>query len=435
MRDEFGRDLDDGTLLNALTNTRVALIADAVNIASHSAQTAFVTAAILMARSGHKVHLIAPDVMMVGPQPPLQPGTLIDQLARVGRDILPGIEFVIGEPESEVDLGIGLGDTPINVRALRRIRLNAEAWAGRILREDQAYPWSANLWPFGALAAGGLGAGEAFKVAMRKLMPFALSPTNTAARFAVIDEARYQLASAEVPFRHDLGEVDFVSGGAITNSTLYCIARIPAGTMRGRIIEPDNADLSNLNRNMLLLRSGCGTPKAHGLVQILGGGLCFEPLLHRYDSKLLESIAPLARNIVVGVDHIPTRWSVQQADPERLVVGATTHWSAMASFHSQGLGCAQCLHPRDEQGDEIIQTTACVSFWAGLLSAVYLVRLATGEAISAKEQQVFLTPFRPDGVFVSAVAFRANCPTCLQLKQNHRSLGPAIQNSPTPNKI
>ncbi|MGB9115748.1 hypothetical protein, partial [Bradyrhizobium sp.] len=393
MRDEFGRDIDDGVLLNALKSTRVALIADAANITSHAAQTAFVTAAMLMARSGHQVHLMAPDVMMVAPQPPLQPGELIDQLARVGKDTLPGIEFMIGEPETEIDLAIGLGDSPFNVRALRRIRLNAESWAGSIMREDQPHPWRATLWPFGALVAAGLGAGEAFKIAMRKLVPFALSPTNTAARFALIDEARYELASGDVPFCRDLGQVDCVSGGAITNSILYCLARIPAVTAQGRIIEPDTADLTNLNRNMLLLRSNCEAPKAQGLAQMLSDGLQFQPLLKRYDSTLFQSIAPLAPTVVVGVDHIPTRWAVQQANPKWLVIGATTHWSAMASFHSEGLACAHCLHHRDDPGNEIIPTTACVSFWAGLLAAAYLARHAAGQPVSAKEQQVYLTPF------------------------------------------
>jgi hypothetical protein len=54
MRDEIVESAGDDTLLAALTGTRVALIADAANIASHSAQTAFVTAALLMARSGHQ---------------------------------------------------------------------------------------------------------------------------------------------------------------------------------------------------------------------------------------------------------------------------------------------------------------------------------------------------------------------------------------------
>jgi hypothetical protein len=349
---------------------------------------------------------------MVAPQPPLQPGTMIDQLARVGKDMLPGVEFVIGEPKGEVDLEVAFGDTPFNDRARWRIRLNAAAWTGIIMREDQMRPWGATFWPFGALAAAGLGAGEAFKISMRKLLPYAISRTNTAARFALTEEAEFQLASADTPFCRELGEVDCVSGGAITNSILYCLARIPAVTAQGRIIEPDTADLTNLNRNMLLLRSSCGTPKAQGLAQTLTEGLRFQPLLQRFDSNLLTGIAPLAPNVVAGVDHIPTRWAVQEAKPEWLVIGATTHWSAMASFHSEGLGCARCLHNQDGPGEAVIATTACVSFWAGLLAAAYLARHAAGQVISTKEQQVYLTPFRHEGVFLSAVSMREDCPTC-----------------------
>lgn len=417
MRDEFGSEIADSVLLDALTSTRVALIVDFANINSHSAQTAFVTAAMLMARSAHQVFLIAPNVTMVAPQPPLQPGLMIEQLVRVGRDMLPGVEFKTDEPEGEVDLAIGFGDTPLNVRARWRIRLNAEDWMGIIMRENQLRPWRASLWPFGALAAAGLGAGEAFKIAMRKLLRYALSPTNTAERFALTEEAEFELAPADAPFCRDLGKVDCVSGGAITNSTFYRLARIPAVTAQGRIIEPDQAELTNLNRNMLLLRSNCDCdiPKARGLAQMLGGGLCFQPLLERYDFDLAGKIAPLAPTVIVGVDHIPTRWAVQAANPKWLVIGATTHWSAMASFHAEGLGCARCLHNQDDLGDGLIPTTACVSFWAGLLSATYLAHHAAGQAISAKEQQVYLSPFRHEGVFLSAVAMQEDCPTCRSL--------------------
>jgi hypothetical protein len=215
MRDEFCTEIDDDVLLQALTSTSVALVADAANLTSHAAQTAFVTAAMLMARSGHRVFLIAPEITMVGPQPPLQPGMMIDQLRRVGKELLPGIEFMTGEPEHEVDLAIGLGDVPLNVRARRRIRLNAEPWAGMVMREDQRCPWQATLWPFGALVAAGLGAGEAFKVAIHKLLPHALNSENTADRFVHTDEARFEIAPPATPFCRDLGQIDFVSGGAI----------------------------------------------------------------------------------------------------------------------------------------------------------------------------------------------------------------------------
>jgi hypothetical protein len=91
--------------------------------------------------------------------------------------------------------------------------------------------------------------------------------------------------------------------------------------------------------------------------------------------------------------------AVQQANPDWLIIGATTHWSAMASFHREGLGCAQCLHPDDDPGVAPIPATACVSFWAGLLAASYIARHAANQAISPREQQVFLTPFRPESPF------------------------------------
>lgn len=427
MRDEFGETISDCRLLEALTDLRVALIADGSNISSHAAQTTFVTAALLMARSGHKVFLMAPDVEMIAPQPPLRSGKIINQLTIVGNNILPNLEFAVGEPDGEVDLAIGLGDSPIRIRSRRKIRLNATAWSGSIAREDQPYPWQAALWPFGALAAAGLGAGEAFKMAMYKLLPYAARRASTAAVFAPVGEARFQLALDDTPLSRDLGQVDCISGGAITNSILYCLARIPGVTAYGRIIEPDTADFSNLNRNMLLLRSSCEPPsalKASDLASTLCPGLCFEPVAELYDSRLAATIQPLAPSVLVGVDDIPTRWLIQEASPSLLIVGATSHWSAMASFHSPGIGCAQCLHDKDHRGNDLIPTTACVSFWAGLLSAAYLARHAAGENLFISEQQVFLTPFRPEAPFSSPVAKREGCPTCLQISNARaRSLG------------
>jgi hypothetical protein len=82
--------------------------------------------------------------------------------------------------------------------------------------------------------------------------------------------------------------------------------------------------------------------------------------------------------------------------PEWLVVGATTHFSAMVSFHSEGLACAHCLHNEDDPGKGPIPTMACVSFWAGLLTAAYLARHAVGKTVPADEQQVYLRAASPD---------------------------------------
>ena len=69
MRDEVVGTVDDATLISALTSTSIVLVGDARNLSSHAAQSAFITAALLMARSGHRVHLATPDVPLLGAQP------------------------------------------------------------------------------------------------------------------------------------------------------------------------------------------------------------------------------------------------------------------------------------------------------------------------------------------------------------------------------
>ena len=412
MRDEFGGSISDEALLHALVGTRVALVADNKNINSHSAQVAFVTTAMLMARSGHQVSIIAPNVEMLGPQPPLKPGLLVDELMAVGEVLLPGIRFHKGPPESEIDLAIGIGNTPITVTASRKVSLNCEAWAGILAIETDASVWLNREWPIGALAAAALGAGEAFKVSIHKLIADAVSPENTSARFAYSSNVRFELAPHDTLLNPNFGKIDFISGGAITNAVLYCLARLPNATGNGRLFEPDSAKLSNLNRYMLLLRSKCGQAKAVDLADMVGACFDLKPIAERFDALTARAKGSLAPTVITGVDHIPSRWVVQQAGPRWHAIGATTHWSAMASYHTSDSACARCLHPTDEVGDGPIPTTALVSFWAGLSVAAYIARKTANSVIPKTEQQVFLSPFRPESPFRANVARRPDCPIC-----------------------
>jgi hypothetical protein len=411
MRDEIIDSAGDETLLAALTGTRVALIANAANIASHSAQTAFVTAALLMARSGHQVYLLCPDVTLAGPQPPLGQGRLIEQLLLVGADLLPGVEFATERPTSEIDLAIALGDSDILVPARRSIRLNAGPWSGEIAALDRVAGWKAGSWPLGGMAAAALAATEAFKSAIKKLEHLAKNPERMKTVFADTAQIEFALAPADTPTCNQLGNFDCISGGAIINAALYVLTRLSGVTGRTRVIEPDRASPSNLNRYMLLVHSHLETCKAQDLAAICQGtGLDIEPVNERYEQRHVDA-GEFAESVLVGVDDIPTRWLVQRASPEWLGIGATTHWSAMASFHSMGLGCAECLHPTDDPGDAPIPTVAFVSFWAGLLTATYFLRHLGGN-LRTTEQQIYLTPFRAENAMRSIVSRRANCPSC-----------------------
>jgi hypothetical protein len=190
--------------------------------------------------------------------------------------------------------------------------------------------------------------------------------------------------------------------------------------MDARVIEPEFADLTNLNRYMLLLRSHFGAQKAKDLEEMCAGtGLAVTPIRKRYGPETAGAIG-LRDVVLVGVDDIPSRWLAQRAWPAWLGVGATTHWSAMASFHMPGTGgCAECLHPDDDLTEGPIPTVAFVSFWAGLLMAVYFLR-HRADVLSAAplDQQIYLTPVRPESPIWAIVPKRPGCTTCASLRSN-----------------
>lgn len=424
MRDELGDDADDGVLLEALTQTEIVLAADAKNLSSHAAQCAFVTAALLIARSGHRVTLVAPDVPLLGHQPPLKPGSLITSMLEIGRDVLPGIEFSVTTPTSAADLCIVFGDTCARVPARRTIGLNASTWSAFLYSGGPASRWRERVWPYGSLAAGALASSEAFKVTMHRLRRFARVLQHFDDVFAFCENLRFDLAPSHAPLTPELGSFDFVSGGAIANAALFCLGRIPRVTGAARIIEDATSDYSNLNRYALLRCSQVSVRKVDTLLGVDLGDLRLQKAPVRYDERSAIELAPLAPRVLVGVDHIPTRWLVQRMQPRWLGIGATTHWGAMTSFHERDLACGWCAHPRDDATDTLIPTVAFVSFWSGLLLATQFVRSAAGETLSQREQHAYLTPFRPESIWWAPIAPRDDCHICGQRRDSRRLTGP-----------
>src|ERR1700686_4900980 len=132
MRDDVRDDASPAEMLRALTATEIALVAGGSDLAPHAAQSAFVTAAILMARSGHRVHLVASRTAMVGRQPPLLPGEILQSLLDLDSNLLPLPRMTVGRPKHEVALQILLGNSQPAVRAKRTIALTADAWSASL---------------------------------------------------------------------------------------------------------------------------------------------------------------------------------------------------------------------------------------------------------------------------------------------------------------
>jgi hypothetical protein len=407
VRDELRPDTPDDILLSALTDTEIALVADAKNLASPAAQTAFVTTALLCARSGHKVYLLAPDVALSVPQPPLQGTAMITALLECDTNVVPARRFVRQLPRHMIDLEIRFGTTASCGIARTQCAIGATCWSARITRSGPMGPWMPDLvWPMGAMAGAVLASVEAFKGAMQKLVDFARDPAQFVEFFAPLADTPLVLAPEATPMVSTLGAFDVISGGAITNGTLYALARLPNAQGVGRIVEADTGEMSNLNRYMLMRVEDIGKPKADLLAALDLGGLTLKPLPRRYES--LASLGAFAPRVLVGVDHIPTRWAVQQAGPHYLGIGATTHWSAMASYHLLGQSCAGCAHPRDDVMEGPIPTVAFVSFLAALLQTADFLRDLAG--LPATEALTYVTVPRADKVWRSPIAVHRACP-------------------------
>lgn len=403
----------DDELVEAFQGTRVLLVADEANLAAPAGQHALAALVNLVARLGVAIRLAIPDVPLLGYQPPLRGSRLRDALLDLGADVLPDYSIALDNATASTDLAFVLGDTPWSGQATLAIRLSGDSWSGMTSPiERGAARWSGDF-PIGALVAAGVAAPEAFKFALRRLgaaMPYPLSndylvPVESAAvRVAPPD-------TATGPF--PLGHVDFVSGGALTHATLFTLLHLPAISATVRVIEPERLDQSNLNRYALARRSDVDALKTAILANYQQTSLTITGLPIRYSAATRQDVLPFASQVVVGTDDIPTRWDVQREWPRWLGVGTTSHFLTITSSHQTGQPCAGCLHPRDDPDTRLIPTVSFVSYWAGLLLAVRLLRHHLGHLQDGIDQHIWCVPLRLDqarAYWPREIAYRGDCP-------------------------
>lgn len=368
MRDDVRAEVANALLLEALLAPRVVLVADAPKLASAAAQSAFIATALLFLRSGASVTLDAPDLALHGPQPPLVGTRLVSALCDAGGALMQDVTCSGDLSRAgAADIVVLFGDSRWCGSALLVLVVSANAVTSTMRAFASVRDAFGERWPtvahgpFGGLAAAALAAAEGYKYVMRSLRDVARLPMHVNTLFAVSRDAQFTFDAGvgvsdtalteRLGSGVELGAVDVLSAGAITQAALFALARIPSkadapgaiGTLR--ILEPERSDASNLNRYSLLLASALGALKVDTLAAMDLGGITVVPYPTRYTWESLVMLRGHAPAVLVGVDHIPTRWTAQRAHPEWLGVGATSHHSAMSSEHSRGGPCTWCLHP------------------------------------------------------------------------------------------
>jgi len=413
MRDHVSDDASDERLLAELSGCRVVMVAVGSNASSRQGQVALITAALLCARMGLQVTISAENVALVGMHAPLTGTHLVDALVDIGVDLIPGSTISLCGAETRIDLCVLVGDTPDShgTAAELVLRMYGDDWSGALLpAHERGEGWARIDAPFGAMAAGALVAGEAYRLVMRRLRDFTKVPIAVYdATFAPSVNAVVRLAPDGTPCPAALGDFDFISGGAITHASLYALSRIEGVTARARVVEPTDYDMANLNRYALMRRCDKGRGKAAHLAAMSLGCLHIESVAERFDESLRREMQPLAPNLLVGVDHIPSRWLAQQACRGWLGCGATEHYTTVASFHTSYTSCVACLHHTDGGVDPRAATVSFVSFWSGLWLAALYVRHVAGEQLPLSQQAVFTMMLGSNCIWLGPVQRRTDC--------------------------
>jgi hypothetical protein len=391
-------------------------VSDLRNLSSHTGQTALVTLVSLLSRLGMQVSLSIPEVPLIFPHPLLSGLELRQALLDCSDKFIKGA-MVRGETNwQRADIVFVLGDTQVERLHPWLWRLSGTDWSGALAMSQTANLWTAT-WPIGAITSAAMASTEAFKFVTRRL------PIQDCGQelFEPTKSCAWDFGSIPLPQTAiDLGRVDVISSGAISQAALYTLAHIPNLRMRGRIFDDDVTADSNLNRNMLTVTTDVGLPKVEVVARSCGAGFELEPVPTRFAAN---NATGLAERILVGVDDIPSRWEVQRHAPGWVGVSGTSHFSISSSAHNPDQPCSGCQHPDDDPFQGAIPTVSFVSLWAGLVMAVRLVREALGYPYDASRQHLWLTPLRmdkPHAAWWSPVPARRDCPVNCEAAQRLR---------------
>ena len=402
--DILGPGTDHHRIIDGLRATTARIVANRANADSAAGQTALVTLYAQLAMMGLQIDLDVPAIELIADQPPLRRGDLASSLLDYSGDLLPGGS---ARPSTTPDVTFALGDTPAPPGA---IRVSGTEWTAAVSTTRPGSRWRGAM-PIGALAAAVEGLRAAVpRIAEHLGRPVPEDPRwrHQAGRDVGLDLSRYR---ADGPVA--IGDVDMISGGAITSAALYTLLRMPALTATIRVIEPGSLDRSNINRYSLARRSMLTWPKTEVLESFTTASIRITGSAETFDDTTAPRLAPIAPRLLVGVDHIPSRWAAQRAATSSWIcVGASSHDFVLVSAHPAGASCAGCVHTRDDYVIGEIPTISFVSLWAGLIQALELVASAARTS-PAWTRATHVWPFgldHPRGIHQFTQDAIATCP-------------------------
>ena len=312
--------------------------------------------------------------------------SLLDHLKSMCLRINPAIQIVTGrEPHPRPRATIAIGFDNENIG--RTVSINSDGWLAYVDTEGNSLNWTThNANPTGALVAACFGAAEVFKLLFLGKTQCTLNPVGSLVFSALDYGFRHgSVISPPLPQSIDIGIVHLISMGAINSAVLYALCSLPNAKGKLVVVEPQNLDVSNLNRYVIALSHGAvqGLPKISVAKAVAEPLFEVEALKQTYGDYRRSMSSPRMDMAVVGLDNNPGRWEVQEDLPRVLLCGGTEMSQITISRHDDVLGkaCLGCLYPNlpgtapaQPVPESLVPSISFVSALAGVLIAGEIIK-------------------------------------------------------------
>jgi hypothetical protein len=259
-------------------------------------------------------------------------------------DLALRINPVIEITEGDVDFAIALGGERLGENT---IYAGSDGWDALVSSENPCRIGSSSN-PFGAAAAACLAAANLF----RGVFEVDDDPFDKAVTFSTLD-----LESRPTTDPLDLHAVDIgpaavlVGAGAIGNAAAWVLGKLPAPSGELFIVDPEDVELSNLQRYVLCERSSVGETKVELLSDYLrheAPRLTVTPAPSDW-ARFVEKYGYLWEAVLVALDSARDRRSVQASLPKWIANAWTQTEDLGVSVHPWGDGaCLNCIYIPNE---------------------------------------------------------------------------------------
>lgn len=269
------------------------------------------------------------------------PETVTGRLSGLARSINPDIEIADSIKEAIVSVFVGT-----EITSAKGLAASASGWVARVGKDPRKVLFGGPGNPYSAAAAASLAASWVFEVVVLQKDLATLADIS----LSLLDYGEASGIGEALP-NVEVGEVAVVGLGAVGNPAVWAWSRHSGLTGHLHLIDPENVDLSNLQRYILPGfedREEKKVQLAHRELQASGlSAKMWDCRLDEFASRY-ASISTLP-TICVSVDNVTDRRGAQALLPRLVVNGWTSKSGLGASWHrfTGDAACLGCLyHPK-----------------------------------------------------------------------------------------